>query len=326
MKGKRKVLIITNKVDAHTDLVIDTLKKRKMEFVRFNTEDFPINIELTFDSESEDLNIHCLDSGQRIRTSEVKSVWYRRPESCKIDESVNDEAFRQFAYQESSAVIQGVYNSINALWINHPLNIKKARSKIYQLKIAKKIGFNIPKTIITNVSKEALAFYKLCQGNVITKTLNIPTIDRGQDRFFTIFTSPVSVKDMENIKSVKYAPTLFQEYIPKKVEIRATVFGNKIFAAEIHSQQNPVTKDDWRHYNADINYFPHILPEKIEQFCFELVHGFGLIFGAIDMILTPQGKYVFLELNPNGQWIWIEQLTGLPMINALVDLLEKGKS
>ena len=142
----------------------------------------------------------------------------------------------------------------------------------------------------------------------------------------TVFTTPVSTKDVKNINSVKYAPTLLQEYIPKKIEIRATIFGNKIFAAEIHSQQNPLTKDDWRHCNANVDYLPHILPKKIEQLCFRLVHGFGLVFGAIDLILTPQGKYVFLELNPNGQWIWIEKLTGLPMINALVNLLETGKN
>jgi glutathione synthase/RimK-type ligase-like ATP-grasp enzyme len=111
------------------------------------------------------------------------------------------------------------------------------------------------------------------------------------------------------------------------VEIRATIVGNRVFAAEIHSQNSPKTRDDWRRYDFDNTpHLPHQLPLDMEQKCVDLVRHLNLNFGAIDLILTPQGEYVFLEINPNGQWGWIEELTGLPICAAIVDLLVGGKN
>lgn len=325
MTRKKKVLIISNKIDAHVDLVINRLNAQGIDFVRFNTEDFPNNVEITFDSDSGNINISCLDSGYSINSTEIKSVWYRRPEPPEIDKSIIDNAFRELAYQESTAVLKSLYGSIKALWINRPLSIRRARPKIYQLQVAKELGFNIPRTLVTNVPQKAMEFYESCKKGVIVKTLSTPTIKRNEQDFFTIYTTPVSLKDMKNVNSVRYAPTLFQEYIPKKIELRINIFGDKVFTAAIHSQDNPATKDDWRHYGIGIKYTPYNLPVEIEKSCLKLIKGFGLVFGAIDMILTPDGKYIFLEVNSNGQWIWIEELTGLPLTDALVNLLKKGK-
>lgn len=126
----------------------------------------------------------------------------------------------------------------------------------------------------------------------------------------------------ERLGRIKNCPLILEEYVEKKVELRITVVGSKIFTCAIHSQLNEKTKVDWRRY--DIPNTPHKvyeLPAEVESKCVELLKRLSLQFGALDMIVTPDGEYVFLEINPAGQWLWIEELTKLPITDALVDLL-----
>jgi len=326
MMVRGHILIITNKVDAHADIVIDELHAKGAKFTRLNTEDFPRCVQLSYGSEDEGVIIRCLDSGNTINTAAIKSVWYRRPELAVIDSAITDKAFRKLAQQECTATMEGLHQLLgDAFWINHPLAIRKARPKIFQLSLARRLGFVVPKTIVTNNPDRAAEFIRHYAGDVITKTLSQPSVDRDEDRFFTIFTHVLTPSDKATLESVRYAPTLFQEYVPKKIEIRVTIFGKAVFCAEIHSQQNELTRHDYRRIGVEIDYLPHKLPEEVENSCLRLVSELGLVFGAIDLILTPDGKYVFLEINSNGQWYWIEQLTGLPMRAELVRLLMRGK-
>lgn len=127
------------------------------------------------------------------------------------------------------------------------------------------------------------------------------------------------------VSKIKYAPSLFQEYVPKDVELRITIVGNEVFAAEIHSQQKEAARHDWRRDALALEHREHQLPDNVRLKCVNLAKAFNLEFGAIDMILTPDGRYVFLEINPNGQWAWIEEFTGLPISEALIELLCRGK-
>jgi glutathione synthase/RimK-type ligase-like ATP-grasp enzyme len=110
--------------------------------------------------------------------------------------------------------------------------------------------------------------------------------------------------------------------VPKRFELRVTVVGEQVFAAEIHSQQTNRTRVDWRRYDlSHTPHLPHALPEHVQVKCVELVRRLGLCYGAIDLILTPDGRYVFLEINPSGQYMWIEERTGLPISEAVANLL-----
>ena len=124
------------------------------------------------------------------------------------------------------------------------------------------------------------------------------------------------------LQDVQICPFILQRYVKKRLEIRVTVVGTDVFAAEIHSQTSKRTEVDWRRYNHSITpYLIHALPEHVAQCCLALVDAMGLHFGAIDLILTPDDRYVFLEINPNGQYGWIEYLTGLPITQRLARLL-----
>src|SRR5208282_439036 len=110
----------------------------------------------------------------------------------------------------------------------------------------------------------------------------------------------------------------------KEADIRVTVVGKVVFATEIQSQDYEETETDWRRGgHVELVYRAHELPREITEKCVCLVRKFGLRFGAIDLILDRKGLYWFLEINPNGQWAWIQNRTGQPIAQAIVNELEK---
>jgi glutathione synthase/RimK-type ligase-like ATP-grasp enzyme len=127
-----------------------------------------------------------------------------------------------------------------------------------------------------------------------------------------------------NHQAVRHAPVLFQEKVQKRLELRVTVVGPHVFAAEIRSQDSYRQQTDWRHhpeYGQSQYYAVHTLPSEVEQQCVQLVKALNLSFGALDLILTPDDRYVFLEVNINGQWAYLETMLGLPISNAIAELL-----
>jgi len=204
--------------------------------------------------------------------------------------------------------------------------IRQAQLKAAQLGIAGALGFELPPTLFTNSPEEFLQFYRQHNGNIVSKLAGFSFFDTV-GATFTRYTEVVSPRDVSYARSVQYCPVIFQAYVPKRVELRITVVGQQVFAAEIHSQATNHTRHDWRRY--DLYQTPHAvheLPQEVAEMCVRLVEQLGLCYGAIDMVLTPDGRYVFLEINPNGQYLWIEGLTGLPISDAICDLLLSGST
>ena len=141
-----------------------------------------------------------------------------------------------------------------------------------------------------------------------------------------LFTRRVRREELSRITQRAHnCPIILQEYIEKDFELRITIVGNKTFACAIHSQKSKKTSEDWRRY--DIDNTPHEifdLPRDINDKLVSLVKHLGLVFGCIDMIVTPKGEFVFLEINPNGQWLWIERLTGMPIGEELAHMIAAG--
>lgn len=317
------ILIITNKLDLPSDDIIHRLLKRGEKVFRFNTEDLctEFNLRLSINNNSFDGSLYS--SLRSVNFSEIKSILYRRPK--KVEVVNQDDASKDFIEAEIAAFINWLWKSLDCFWISAPSNIRMAESKIDQLRIAPTLGFKIPETIITNNPDDVVNFYKEHNSNIINKALAKGMIEQD-GKMMGIYTRRVEESHLEFLDSIRFLPCLFQERIEKKYELRITVVGRQIFASEIHSQNSQRTKDDWRRY--DIENTPHKiheLPVKIKKSCLGLVEHYGLSFGAIDMIVTPQNEYVFLEINPNGQWLWIEHLTNLPISEAITNLLIKGK-
>lgn len=317
---KHTILIVSTKFDPHVDIIIKSLSERHIPFVRFNTEDYPLksflSVSLASEGHQEKLKV---PNNPEIEGEDIGSVWYRRPAPFEFPPKFSPHA-HVFAERETIATMRGLWSLLDCTWVNHPDKNRLAEIKLSQLKKAIQLGFEIPRTLVTNNSAEARKFIRSVQGNVVVKTLSGGAV-LDEENPTAIFTNILKPDDVKYLGEVRFAPTLFQEYIPKAVEIRTTVVGNQVFAAEIHSQSLESTKYDWRRKALELVHQPHQLPKDIEKKCLSLVKSFGLNFGAMDLILTPNDRYVFLELNPNGQWAWIEDLTGLPITDTLIDVL-----
>ena len=185
--------------------------------------------------------------------------------------------------------------------------------------MAGSLGLLVPRTLVTNDPDEAATFCASVDGAVVAKTVGQAFID-PRDRTH-VYTSTVAREHLRHIGDVAHTPLLLQERVHKRLEIRVTVAGERVLAAEIDSQASPITREDWRRDVFQAPHRIHRLPDAVAKRCHALTRHFDLRFAALDLILTPAGEYVFLEINPNGEWDWIEALTGLPIAAAVADLL-----
>ncbi len=317
------VLIVTNKTDITADLVVLEFQKRGTPYIRFNTEDFPQRVEIAWELNPNGVDGYIRLPRTELSLREVKSVWYRRPAAPDISETVRSSGLRKFARRESEEALSGLWRTLGCFWMSRPDAINYASYKPRQLKVAQELGFRVPRTLISN-SPEAVGRFQAEYGQVIAKPLFSGDIEYEGERKI-IFTTPVTNSDLAASKSIRLAPTLFQEYINKDFELRVTVIGNQVFAASINSQDVTEALHDWRRaLSGSLCFRPYVLPKSVSDKCAHLVATYGLTFGTIDMVKTPDGDYVFLELNPNGQWGWLENHTGDPYTRTIATLLERG--
>jgi glutathione synthase/RimK-type ligase-like ATP-grasp enzyme len=252
----------------------------------------------------------------------VTAVYYRRPVAPIPDASITDKAIKQFCIDESYDFLRGIWYSLeNCHWISDPMAIRKAEHKVYQLKMAQRLAFNIPKTVVTNDSSMALEFFYACSDGIIIKPLYLGFVDQPENPL-TIFTSVVSEKDLKDIDNMCFAPCILQERVRKRFDIRVTVVGESIFAASIEVDSLPPNIPDWRFAPIDqLRHKTYQLPAEIEKSCLELVKMLGLDFGAIDMAMDIHDNHIFFEINPNGQWAWLETILDFPISEAIVNRL-----
>jgi glutathione synthase/RimK-type ligase-like ATP-grasp enzyme len=319
------ILIISNTQDLTSDFVVREIKRRNLPFARLNTDEFPTKgcglVTFGYSGESQRL-IHWNNRETPLDFNHIKAVLYRRPVAPIIEAEIKDEPTRKFCEDESYDFLRGLWYSLDCHWISDPLAIKKSEHKVYQLKVAQSLYFNIPKTIITNDPGEVEKFFHTCPKGIIIKPLYLGFIN-DPEKPRTIFTNCVAEEDLKNIDSVRIAPSIFQERIHKKFDIRVTIIGDRVFAVKIEVDSLPPNIPDWRF--APIEKLKHSiydLPPDVEKSCMDLVERLGLDFGAIDLALDHNDNHIFFEINPNGQWAWLETILHLPISKAIVDRLQ----
>lgn len=317
-----KVLILTNSQDIHTDLVLRELHRRSVPVIRLHTDEFPTDVKMTYFND--DVTITIRSSGKRFLASEITSVWYRRPKKPVIIPEVMDISHRNFASAESKHMLENMYSLLKgAFWVNPLLAGREAQNKLLQMRVAKRCGLIMPDTIITNDPRAAHEFIKYHNGCVVYKAVRTGLVPQQDGSSRLIFTSKLTASDLANLECVAIAPCIFQEYVEKRLEIRATVIGEQVISCAIYSQENESTKTDWRAGRA--RYEPFQLPVYIENQLRSMMHELGLRYGAFDFILTPKDEYVMLEVNPNGQWAFVQGLTQQPIAQAIALLLTEGE-
>jgi glutathione synthase/RimK-type ligase-like ATP-grasp enzyme len=249
--------------------------------------------------------------GGALDLDSVVAVWWRRPQPFRPPRGM-DRAGQQLVASESATAFQGLYQALDAFWINEPARDAFASHKPYQLALAQRIGLDIPPTLMTNDVEEAKAFWRRRDGDVIYKQfLALPAAWRETRR--------LKPEDEVRADAVAYAPVIFQEHVPAVADLRVTAVAGELFAAaaDVRNGQYPL---DVR-FNPAAEYEPHELPPQVAGKLLELMRRLGLVYGAIDLRLTPEGRYVFLEINPAGQFLYVELATGQPIAAVLAKAL-----
>jgi len=324
----KKVLILSNSLDIHADVVELALKKTGADALRINTDKFfSDKVELIFTNQSSEKS-GIVVNGVWCAFNQIMSILYRRPENLEI--VVSNAYQKDFAEKELEELLKQIYFcSDDILYVSKYHALDAARRKFPQLKIAEKFNMRTPKTLITNSVGEIKKFFMKCKGKIIYKTLKSPVIKPMEGpELWGVPTTLVSCEHLKRIDLIRNTGGIFQEYIEKDYEVRVTVIGNDVFAAKINSQTDASGKIDWRDAVAKglVKVEPYDLPEIVVRQCKSIIADYGLNFGAIDLILTPEKEYVFLEINCNGQWLWVEDLTNQPLIDSMVGLLIKTRS
>lgn len=317
------VLILTNSKDGiHTDLVIKKLQDRGASTFRLDVDKIgsgELIINLIYDGKKCDCEIEY--QSDKTKLADCTSIWYRRPNEFQLQ--ILDPIQKEYADKELKSLLDGMwYAADHAFWVNPPLNLERARRKVVQLNLAHQYGFPVPKTLISNDPAKVQQFFHSCKRRMVFKALQYEMLDYG-DNCLTIATTLITERHLENLELLRKLPGQFQEFIDKEYEIRVTLVGDSVFPVRIDSQEFSETVVDWRHPTL-IPKLKHSiieLPQHITNFCNYMLKELGLIFGAFDFVVSKTGQYYFLEVNPNGQWYWIESLTGLAISEAIARVL-----
>lgn len=316
------VLILSDRFDSHADVVIDKLSKQGIPSFRLDLD--VESLEHTTISFNGGMWAINTDSTS-FCSNDITCVWCRRPfvELSLQEQQIIDVDFRIWK-NEWNKTLLGLYNTLKILpWLNPLRKAYKGENKYYQMQIAQEVGFLLPETIISNDKTQLLEFVR--KYNKAILKLMAQDIYYVEDVGFRgFYTNIVTENDLLRFNEQSENPIVLQNYIEKKYEIRYTVVGNQHLVCRIDSQQSQQAKYDWRRY--DLPHTPHVgitppvdIQEKVSAFMKKL----NLEFGALDFIVTPSNEWYFLEINCMGQWLWIEQLTNLPISDAIVEWIDK---
>lgn len=318
------VLIITHGDDNESvSTVARAVERKGGAVIRFDTDRYPTEVRLSayYGAGGEERLTLTNEEGE-FDLREVTAVWHRRLNYGARLPSTLDRQLRQASLAETRAAAQGLLASLKAFRMDAVPHIRHAENKQLQLQAARELGLEIPRTLTTNDPSAVRAFAESCEGRVVTKMLSsFAVYEEGRE--LVVFTNPVRPEDLADLSGLSLCPATFQETIPKALELRATVVGDRVMSASIDSQSSARAANDWRRDGLRMidDWRPYELPREVEEKILRLMDYFVLNYGAIDLIVTPDGRHVFLEVNPVGEFFWLERCPGLPISDAIADVL-----
>jgi glutathione synthase/RimK-type ligase-like ATP-grasp enzyme len=327
-----QVLLLTHSADYYTiDRVADAVRHRGAEPIRVDTDHFPVDLGLSMRIDA-DLDRRTLKLGDEVlHLDTVRAVWARRLWPGRMPAHL-DAQFRGHCRTQARTAFFDTFALLNdATWVNPLGPLFEAESKIRQLHLARQVGLKLPRTLITNQAERVRRFYENCGGKVVTKLLS-PLSQTMDGRGVFMYTSALSPDDLDDLEALRFAPQIFQERVEKAVELRVILIGGRLFVGEIRVSGTGRGTLDWRQINpqdtqSNVTWAPGVLPLAVGQKLQRLLRLLNLTYAAVDLIVDPEGHHFFLEVNPAGEWGWLERDLGFDISGAIADaLLTKRKT
>jgi len=304
------ILILSNPEDAHALHITQLLQRRGRDVSSLSRADFGRGASIAFHPEASRGAI-TLDDGTRIVSEDVSAVWYRRPGRVRVNPAIRDDLDRAFADTEWTHALDSFFTIAFRRIISPPLK-QRAATKPVQLALAVRAGLPVPDTLITSDPNQAAAFAQKWHGAVVHKAMTAPP-----HRFLD--TRAWDADAARQLDDLALCPTIFQARIFGPADVRVTVVDKQVFAACIETARGRAGVDSRLDHDAPCT--PYELPRAVKSAILRLMDELGLLFGTVDLKLANNGEHVFLEINPQGQFLYIEILAGLPISNALAEFL-----
>jgi hypothetical protein len=315
-RARRSVVVVSTPADRHAQRVMAALRRRGAPAHLVSTARFPGRLALGLQLPPSGAGWRgALRAGRGapLDAAAVSAVWWRRPRGYTLPRSL-DRATWGGAYCACHAAITAFWRSLDARWVNPPDAEMLAEHKPTQLALASRLGLTVPRTCVTNDPAVAADFIRerppgeTIHKNVVTMAALWRTtrVARADDRAL--------------LASIRRLPLIFQERVQAEADVRVTLVGSAVFAAEIDFPRGRPALD-WRVAFHRARLRPVRLPRPVEAKLRRLVRQLGLAFATLDLRRRADGEHVFLEVNPSGEWLFIEDGAGHPISEALADLL-----
>ena len=325
------ILIYTNKEDSHPTNVIKYLTEWNVPVFRLNTESLLTDYQFSWwcDASGCDFHIRNIRNDKEMFGHQLSAVWDRRamvPTELPLH-NIKEE-IDKFNLEEAHGFLSFLrYYMKDVYSIGNIVEDRPADSKMLQLALAIRLGMQTPSTCFANY-KAPIAQFALNFPDLSLKSICGDGIFVGGEEEYVFYAQKAKSEDVMAQPEEVFSQTVsfVQNYVEKQYELRITVIGDDVVACKIDSQlqEDATGKIDWRQgYEHGLRHEIISVPNNITEFCRVFLKEMKLNFGCFDFIVTPEGEYVFLECNPNGQWLWIELLTGFDLSKIMAKHLAR---
>jgi hypothetical protein len=307
------IAAITIQNDLHAHIIRHELRARhgiELHLIEVDRLSETHHIDWRLDEAKPTLRVFCDQTW--LSAEEVDVIWWRRSRSQQIFDDVAYPPEQEDVINNDcrSALSGGFTTCFNGKWLSHPFATERAGNKLYQLSIARRSGFRIPRTLVSQ-DPDSIRQFVTC---LPSKKAIVKTVAGGGRGLF-LFTQFITEAELSKVDSMRVCPAIYQEYIEGDTHIRLNCFGNTSHAGRIISPDL-----DWRP-NLDVPVSAWRVPDDLHARVRAVLDALELEMGVVDIKLTPEGEYVWLEVNPQGQFLFLEALTGTAYSRIFSDYL-----
>jgi glutathione synthase/RimK-type ligase-like ATP-grasp enzyme len=306
--NKPNVLILGRIDDLHTNLVKEALTSVDVSCKVLSLNEFPQSLLFSAEFNATSLNASFENRDNQVvsELTTFTTVWFRRQLNPVVSQQLST-ADQRYAQKQCNSVTSTLeYATGNARWVNPSAAALAAEGKLMQLRLASHVGFILPRTLVSNNPRQIREFVQ-AQPSIFKPLAGFVWDDNGYKT--ATYTRLIDAADLQNDASILHAPNIFQELVQPKFEVRVLVFGDSLLAFRLDSSANEQGVRDWRYdQSTHLSAEPTEIPAAVESKCIELLSLMNLKTASFDFIVDYDGRWVFLELNQSGQFLFLEEL------------------
>lgn len=324
--NNKRILLVTQPGDLHAFAIHEALKRKGVYSILWHTSDFPSRASESIYVSATQQELRMKGPELDIHKSDFGVILFRRP-ALHLPEDQIHPADREYAIAACRVFRNSLWKFISrkAFCVNPP-NSEARCDKVLQQMVASRHGLEIAETLYSNDPDEIRSFIKEHRGVIAFKSINPPLMWQDSDTIWHLHTTLVGLEQLVEDEILRVTPSIYQAVVQKDYELRVTVIGRHIFSAKLHSQETHSGKIDWRKAGDDIKIESHDLPPEVAAACLGVMEELCIVFGCFDFVVTPDGDYVFLEVNQMGQFLFVERHTHQRLLDAFSEMLIQGTS